>query len=180
MSMLLYNLALCYEFGKDIPIDISEAVILYWRASEKGHHLARVRLEYHQKNKVRRLFNLARNFEEGNNSIPWDERQAAILYQQAADVGFGPAIYRLGKCYEEGCGIPQDYEQAVSLYKQAVEKGSPDAMYRLALCYEEGHGISKDDDEAIILYRKAAKKGHSKAIDELQLRGSIIDSSVDE
>lgn len=101
----MYRLGLCFGYGMGILQDTSETIILYWQASEKKHQLAKTKLTYLQgvaSMQAWQLFDLANRFKEGDDSVPQDYREAAILYGNAAKKGNIPAMYELAVCYEMG------------------------------------------------------------------------------
>jgi TPR repeat protein len=52
-----------------------------------------------------------------------DDREAARLYNPAADRGNAVAQVNLGVMYGEGRGVPEDYAAALSRYRKAADQG---------------------------------------------------------
>ena len=51
-----------------------------------------------------------------------DEKQAAELFQQAAEQDYAPAQCDLGLSYENGSGVEKDKAKAVECYRKAAEQ----------------------------------------------------------
>lgn len=90
-------------------------------------------------------------------------KAAAILYQQAADLGDAHAQFRLGYLHETGDGVEQDYAKARELYEQAVQSNLPEARLRLAICHLEGWGGPPDRAEFVAELVRAAEQDHVPA-----------------
>jgi TPR repeat protein len=56
----------------------------------------------------------------------------------AADVGFPPGNFLLGKCHEEGIGVPIDLERARQYYELAADGGFGFAACHLAALFHSG------------------------------------------
>jgi hypothetical protein len=96
-------------------------------------------------------YHLGKMYENGRGGLPKDDREAARLYELAADQG------------------------AVGLYKLAADQGHASAQYYLGVMYENGHGgLPKDDREAVRLYKLAADQGYASAQNILKQRRSDL------
>jgi TPR repeat protein len=105
----------------------------------------------------------------GKESIRW--------LSEAANLGYAPAEYELGRIYLYGRGIEADYAQALLWERKAAEQGDPRAQLRLAQALENGDGIPKDEQEARLWYTKAGVQN----VPEAQLRlGHIYAQQVPE
>ncbi|HKE24657.1 MAG TPA: TIR domain-containing protein, partial [Bryobacteraceae bacterium] len=60
-----------------------------------------------------------------------DFPEAAQLYEKAADLGYVPAMNRVGRLYELGQGVPRDFSQAKQWYQKAASAGNLDAQAAL-------------------------------------------------
>lgn len=82
------------------------------------------------------------------------------LLTKAANDGYAPAEFHLGKLYENGeAGLSKDPAAARRWTERAAQAGEPRAMHNLALYYFDGVGGSKDLIEAASWFRKAATAG---------------------
>jgi TPR repeat protein len=92
-----------------------------------------------------------------------DGRDSIRLLTEAANQGYAPAEYELGRIYLYGRGIPIDYAQALLWERKAAEQGDPRAQRDLAFMYERGFGVSADPAQAAEWNRKAAMQGNADA-----------------
>jgi uncharacterized protein len=92
---------------------------------------------------------------DGKESIRW--------FTKAANQGYAPAEYELGRIYLYGRGIPIDYAQALIWERKAAEQGDPRAQRDLAFMYERGFGVEPDPAKAAEWNRKAAMQGNAEA-----------------
>jgi uncharacterized protein len=92
---------------------------------------------------------------DGKESIRWITR--------AANQGYVPAEYELGRIYLYGRGVPIDYAQALLWERKAAEQGDPRAQRDLAFMHERGFGVAADPAQAAEWNRKAAMQGNAEA-----------------
>lgn len=80
-----------------------------------------------------------------------DNRDAFVLFQQAAKHGHTELAYRALICFEEGLGTSRDARKAVEYLKIAALKNHPAAMYKLGVYMFFGRmGVSRNlDNEKI-------------------------------
>jgi TPR repeat protein len=100
---------------------------------------------------------------DGKESIRWITR--------AANQGYAPAEYELGRIYLYGRGVNIDYAQALLWERKAAEKGDPRAQRDLAFMYERGFGVAADPAKAAEWNQKAAAQGNAEA--QLQLAKAL-------
>jgi TPR repeat protein len=91
----------------------------------------------------------------GKESIRW--------LTAAANQGYAPAEYELGRIYLYGRGVPADYPQALRWERGAADQGDPRAQRDLAFMYERGFGVPVDPAQAAEWNRKAATQGQPEA-----------------
>jgi localization factor PodJL len=80
--------------------------------------------------------------------------------KRAANLGFAPAQFYLGRLYEAGAaGLSKDMGEARRWTQRAAQGGDPAAMYNLASYLYAGDGGPKDQTGAVEWFRKAAERG---------------------
>ncbi|MCM1264122.1 MAG: sel1 repeat family protein, partial [Butyrivibrio sp.] len=77
-----------------------------------------------------------------------------------AEGEYAPAMFQLGKMYEEGNRVEKDAPKAEEWYRKAAGQGNADAQNRLGEMYEGREGVAS---EAVEWYRNAAEQGHTDA-----------------
>jgi TPR repeat protein len=90
---------------------------------------------------------------------------------EAANQGYAPAEYELGRIYLYGRGVPSDYSKALVWERKAADQGDPRAQRDLAFMYERGFGVKAEPQEAAAWNRKAAAQGQPDA--QLQLAQAL-------
>jgi TPR repeat protein len=105
---------------------------------------------------------LASCYDMGEHVQP-DGKKSIRLLTEAANQGYAPAEYELGRIYLYGRGIPIDYAQALVWERKAAEQGDPRAQRDMAFMYERGFGVAADPAQAAEWNRKAAKQGNAEA-----------------
>ncbi|KAG0257301.1 hypothetical protein DFQ27_005207 [Actinomortierella ambigua] len=92
--------------------------------------------------------------------------QAKELFTRSAELGFAPAQFKLGICFElELLHCPMDPSQSFHWYRQAALQGHADAELAISGWYLTGHsqGLGQSDALAYEWAHKAALRGWSKA-----------------
>jgi len=102
-------------------------------------------------------------------------KESIRLLTEAANQGYVPAEYELGRIYLYGRGIPVDYAQAVIWERKAAEQGDPRAQRDLAFMYERGFGVAADPAQAAQWNQKAATQGNAEA--QLHLAKALDEGS---
>jgi TPR repeat protein len=82
---------------------------------------------------------------------------------EAAEQGYGPAQYELGRIYLYGRGVPADYPLALRWELKAAEQGDARAQRDLAFMYERGFSVAADPVQAAAWNRRAAGQGQVEA-----------------
>ncbi|KAF8927710.1 hypothetical protein BGZ58_010204 [Dissophora ornata] len=88
------------------------------------------------------------------------------LFIRAAGLGYAPAQFKLGICYELGLThFPMDPAQSFAWYKRAAMQGHADAELAVSGWYLTGHpqGLIQSEPLAYEWASKAARRGWSKA-----------------
>jgi localization factor PodJL len=80
--------------------------------------------------------------------------------KRAANLGFAPAQFYLGRLYEAGAsGLAKNMGEARRWTERAAQGGDSAAMYNLASYLYAGDGGPKDPAGAVAWFRKAAERG---------------------
>jgi TPR repeat protein len=205
-----YRAALCYEFGWGTTKSYPKAVQFYRNSASKNHPGAATRLGLAciqgglglPQSKYREGFNWLKRAQESAdfqyNNAPYelgllhltgykdvifkDERYAAQLFTQSAELGHVQANFLMGKAYEEGLyGCPRDASLSVHFYNGAATRGMPEAMMALCAWYMVGAEpvLEKDEVEAYAWAMQAAETGmifrDALRILQLLIRGLTAD-----
>ena len=85
--------------------------------------------------------------------------EKAAAYRAAAEYGYAPAQYQLGRCYEFGDGVELSPSRATVYYRLAAEQGHAASQFNLAVCLINGEGVPVNRAEALEWAKKAAEKG---------------------
>ena len=94
----LYDLALCYEQGREVKQDYSKAADYLLQSAEKGYTPAEVRLG---------------SFFGRGLGVQKDMQQAINWYRKAAEQGDPLAQYAMGSFCSIGRGVPKDVSEAM-------------------------------------------------------------------
>ena len=148
-----YQLGLCYQTGKGVPISAINAIEAYRQAESGGYAPASYRL------------GLCYEKGEGvTKSLPL----AFDYYQKAAMKGYTLAENSVGTCYETGQGVKPDIRKAMEWYEKAAEKGSLLAQHNLGVLYENGRpGLLPNLVKAVQYYQRAVAKGFARSQNNL-------------
>ncbi|WPH02347.1 Hypothetical protein R9X50_00521000 [Acrodontium crateriforme] len=189
-----YRAALCYEFGWGTAKSYPKAVQFYRNAASKNHPGAATRLgmaclrgdmglgKDKSREGLRWLKRAAESADFQYNSAPFelgllhlngygddvfkDERYAAQLFTQSAELGHVQANYLMGQAYENGLyECPRDAALSVHFYNGAATRGHAEAMMALCAWYMVGAEpvLEKDEAEAYQWAKQAAEAGLPKA-----------------
>jgi class 3 adenylate cyclase len=94
-----------------------------------------------------------------NHANPEDLARGVELLSEAAEAGYGPAQYNLGKAIRDGRGIERDEEQAAQWFARAAAQGLAKAQRHLGTRYGEGQGVARDPILAVKWLTLAADQG---------------------
>jgi uncharacterized protein len=132
----LYREALRCEYGVGITRDVSEAHILYWKASQRGHQKAKLRLEHLEcilQTETEKLYMLGCGHQHGIETFK-DIRLAAMYFLEVAKRGNKAALKKLLELNKYDYWVPQDdqsikwFEVAINFYKEKARKGDRAAI----------------------------------------------------
>ena len=100
-----YILALCYSQGLLVPKNVEEAVFLIQKLKEI----------YDDFFEVEKMYPLIIQSGNVEYSIP--------ILEEAGNMGFSEAYYRIGKCYQTGNGVEPNLSKAKQYFENAAELG---------------------------------------------------------
>lgn len=149
-----YNLALLYERGEGMAVDLEKAEQRYTQAADKGYPQAMVQL--------------AGMYLLGQGQTV-DADKALSWYTKAAEKGNPEALYQLGLMSETGVGKALDNQAAIGYYQEASKRGDVKATLALARFYQYGVGENQDIQKAGQLYTTLAQQGNPSAQYQLAL-----------
>lgn len=109
------------------------------------------------------LVELARLYMSGKG-VDKDAETAVGLFQQAADLGYGPGLFHIGYAYLLGEGVDKNLLKAREILGQAADEGHVFAMMSLAASYRADHVATPDPAAAMAWYERAHAAGESKAL----------------
>lgn len=101
----------------------------------------------------------------GNGSLSGGSVRALEHFQQAANLGFAPAMYELAVAYYQGTPpVKQNAALAAQWWRRAAYIGHVDSQYAFSLLHLSGSGVQKNSGIAFALANVAAAQGHPDAI----------------
>ena len=96
-------------------------------------------------------------------SSPEQVAQALEEVTAAAEAGYRPAQYRLGKLLLQGERVPKDAGAAVRWLTAAAEQGDQYAQYALGKLYLLGLEVPEDRERARLWFQQSAEQGNQYA-----------------
>ncbi len=93
--------------------------------------------------------------------------KALTFYIELAQMGFPPAIYKIGLSYLRGYYLKKNPTLAFEFMDRAAGKGHVVAQYELAMMYKNGVGVEKDEMMAVEWFKMAIDQGDPNAQYEL-------------
>jgi TPR repeat protein len=142
------ELAIAYQRGRGVAVDLPVAVALYRQAAEGGDVVAQ--------------HNLGLRYARGEG-VPQDNAEAVRWFRKAADQGFARSMSALGVMHAGG----GDNAEALRLYRLAAERGDPDGQTNLGRAYAEGKHVPADLPAAFMWLTLAANQNGAEAKAEL-------------
>ena len=163
-----FMLGFRYASGQGVPKDEEEAKKWLRKAAGQGFELAismLSELEGGEPEGAAGLFMRGMSLVEGEDA---NLEEAAKCFLKSAELGFPPAQYMIGICYDSGEGVRQDEAEAAGWFRKAAEQGFPPAQFSLGKCYVHGNGLPADKEEGLKWLRKSAEQGFEQAIEMLR------------
>lgn len=164
-----YLLAISYELGNVVELDLIEAAMYYRKGAEAGYAPAQ--------------YNLGAFYEQGTIGAP-DYKKAIYWYEKAADNGLDDARFHLGNLYYLGEIVPKNNEKAFLIFQDLAKKGNAHAQLMLGMYYDfekTSHGLSAED--AYYWYWQSAKQGYAPAkfnLGMMYYKGSFVKKDINE
>lgn len=169
------KLAECYAKGEVVPRIKSEALKWYKRAESNGNKEAQKKylsLKYDRSvyaGVIQYRLSLLAAADSGEKNSQcalgdwfnardyrsYFREEAVVWYIKAAQNGHTLAMYKLGECYENGCGVFISKSKAITWYQKAANAGSNPARLKIAEAYLYGSYVVKDVAEAVKWYNMA-------------------------
>ena len=105
------------------------------------------------------LFQLARRYETGDDSIAADSIKSILYYKESAMRGYPPSMNYLGFSYYNGRGVARDIDSAIYWIREAALHQDITAAANLGFLLLEGDGVVHDTIEAEKWLWSAAEGG---------------------
>ncbi len=124
------------------------------------------------------MFFLGTLYGTGVWGLEKDYEKAYELYQKAAKMDYGPAMYRTAVCNEVGAGTRRDNYKAITWLKKAAAKGEGAAMYKLGMINLYGlMGLPRSFAEAVQWLKRAAQRADAENPHSLHEIGRLYESA---
>lgn len=113
-----------------------------------------------------------------------DARRGAELYEQAAEMGYPKALWKMGIVNETPLmsdGYEDDH-MARYYYEEAIKAGCAEACYELGTMYYNGIEVEKDEKKAFHLFKKAAEENEPRALEMLSVyyaNGIVVEKNME-
>ncbi len=85
----------------------------------------------------------------------------------AADMGYAPAQFEVGRMYYEGKLFEKNYGEAIIWYQKAIDQDNADAMAWMSDLYIYGYGVNVDYDKALQLIRRSVAQDNGYGLSNL-------------
>ncbi|KAJ3088185.1 hypothetical protein HK102_009359 [Quaeritorhiza haematococci] len=153
----MFRLGVAYLHGElGLKQDVKEAV----RWLKRGAAVA-------DREHPEALYQLFLIYERGlPPQIPADVPYARSVLMEAANLGYVPALSKLGACYKDGIlEFPVDPRESVRFFSEAAQGGDKEAQFALSGWYLVGVDgvLQQNEEEAFYWAQKAAKKNLARA-----------------
>lgn len=120
-------------------------------------------MERAEKGDAKALYEVARLYESGYDSISVDSIKSILYYKLSADKGYAPAMNYLGYKYYLGSGVRRDVDSALYLIRKAAGEGDITAAANLGYLLTESKDFPHDEEEATKWISIAAEGGIMQA-----------------
>jgi len=157
------NLASCLYHGWGVTEDPAQAMEWYQKAADLGDAGSKCSLGY------------SLVYGDARAGVAKDAARGFKLAREAAEMGYGMALYLVAKCYLHGEGVEQDAARGVTCllrfitHDDAATAVVSAAQSQLAQCYASGQGVEVDTAQAALWCQRAADGGDADAIGMLPI-----------
>lgn len=142
------DLALMYENGEGVAVDLKAGVYYLNQAAQAGLSIAQS--------------NLGLRYLYGNAAVLKNESVARQWISLAAKDNYPQAMYNFGLMLDKGAGGQKDSSEARKWIEKAANVNYPGATTRLGWMFQNGRGGPQDFEEARRLYKKAIALGETQ------------------
>ena len=139
----MYNVGRFYRYAVGLPENPQLAIENFLKASEGGDGQA--------------MIEMAAIYEYEYGGYEFDAQKAMDYMQQAADMGYPYAQYKVGYYHYYGL-IEQDIKKGMEWFNKSYERGYPYAALMLGNYYLYNHGGEKEYDKAFEYYKFAEER----------------------
>jgi TPR repeat protein len=174
----------CLQIGCGVPINFTEAVEVFQKATDGGNPDGANRLagcfdlgRGLEKDTERSRFDCRRaasqhhrsrmnNFGrclEYRQSIDTDYVRAAKCYRLAAELKNAKGVNDFGICLERVLGVKSTIDLTVEYYKWSVDAGNAAGSTNFGFCFEHGRGVGPNIELTVGDCKRAADCGQSEA-----------------
>ena len=125
-----------------------EAISLFRKAADQGHHEAQLSLGI--------IYAQGHPWGGETGDFEFDKGESFLWYSKAAEHGNLRAQFLLGECYADGeSGVEGDLAQAANCFLKAALQGDADAQRKIAYWYAQGIGVELNKVEAYAYWNVA-------------------------
>jgi TPR repeat protein len=108
------------------------------------------------------------DYQQGRVLLALNRKKDALeAFRRAANAGYLPGLFAIGKLHLDREFSEFDQAKAVSIYQDASRRGLAAADSELANLYWSGEAVTKDRAKAVALWRSAAARGDAAACQKL-------------
>jgi|GEM_PF-1050170 len=143
----MLKIAKQYQLGIYRDVDAQKAYLIY-------SDLAR-------KKSLHALYELGKIYRNGEGTVQ-NDAYAIGCFQEAADIGYAPAICELALTYQKAYGVQQDFKKAYDLYNQAAQQGFAGGYYGAGYLMYKGFGVEQSYKKAMDYFQKGADMGDAR------------------
>lgn len=89
-------------------------------------------------------------------------KKAIKCIRESAELGYAPAQYQLGMCYQSEIGVKRNDVEMARWFGNAAEQGLASAQYEFGYCYLDGIGVPENKKEGVSGSKVPLNKGSQK------------------